>query len=330
MSQLVSEIGEEGLLRRVRERLGSGAPGEVWAGDDAAVIRVPRDRMLFATDFMVEDVDFSLAYAAGADVGFKAVAINVSDMAAMGGFPLHAVASVSLRPDVEVAFFDSLLDGLVDAAKEWRVSIVGGDISSATEVMVSVAMTGACDEEPILRSGASPGEAICVTGTLGASAAGLFALQHELRGSHHGIDGLIRRHLRPRARVLEGLRLAKVGATAMIDVSDGLALDLKRLMTASGTGCIVEPATIPVDPAIGEMATLVGESPEPLDLAVRGGEDYELLFTIGRERYPDAKLMVGELGTQVTAIGEVTDGPMRIGDMDLKGKDLGWDHLRNR
>jgi thiamine-monophosphate kinase len=324
----VSDIGEEGLLARIRDRIGPAGTGEIWSGDDAAVVNVRRERMLFATDLMVESVDFELSYSTGADIGWKAIAINVSDLAAMGGFPLHAVASVSLRPETEVAFFDSLLEGLLDAGAEWRVSLVGGDISSATEIMVSVAMVGTSDDDPVLRSGARVGDAICVTGTLGASAGGLFALRNELRGGHHAIDGMIRRHLRPRARVLEGLRIARLGATSMIDVSDGLALDLKRLMTASGTGCRVEPATVPIEPALGEMLLLVAGSPEPLDLALRGGEDYELLFTIDGERYPEAKMLLGELGTQVTAIGEVTDGSITLGDQTLEGGRLGWDHLR--
>ncbi len=288
--------------------------------------------MLLATDMIVEGVDFDLSYASGTDVGWKAMAINVSDLAAMGGFPRHAVASVALPPDTEVDTFDAILDGLLAAATEYRISLVGGDISSATELSVSVTVTGFCDSEPVLRSGARPGNAICVTGTLGASAGGLFAAQRGLRGKDPSIDEMIRRHLRPTAHVREGLRLASLGLTAMIDVSDGLAIDLKRLLDASGVGCTVAPATVPFDGGLGQMQLLVASAPEPLELALYGGEDFELLFTLDRERYPDAKMMLGELDTQVTCIGEVTDGQMMLGDMTLEGdgKELGWDHLRDR
>lgn len=286
--------------------------------------------MLITTDFMVEKVDFDLSYASGADIGWKAIAINVSDIAAMGGFPLHAVASVTVQSDMPLALFDSLLDGMIDACKAWRVPLVGGDLGAADELMVSATVTGACEGDPVTRSGARPGDAICVTGTLGASAAGLFAVRKQLRGKDPAIDALIRRHLRPTARPREGMRLASLGATAMIDVSDGLTLDLKRIMEASGTGCIVEPATLPVDPGIYEMQELVVGTPDPVEMAAGGGEDYELLFTIPRESYPDAKMVLGELGTQVTAIGEVTEGELRFGDRTLEGDDLGWDHLRDR
>lgn len=326
---LVSDLGENGLIERIRARIGAPKPGEVWAGDDAAVVRMARPEMLLATDFLVEGVDFDLVYASGSDIGYKAMAVNVSDMAAMGGFPLHAVASLSLRPDLHLALFDSILDGLLEAAAEYRVSLVGGDLSSASEVMLSVAMTGAVDAAAVLRSGARVGDAICVTGTFGASAGGLFALRNGLRGKDPSIDEMIRRHLRPKARVREGLRIASLGATSMIDASDGFALDLKRMMEASGVGCIVEPSTVPIDPGLGVLETLVASSPEALELGLYGGEDHELIFTIDRERYPEVKMLLGEIGTQVTAVGEVTDGDMRLGDRLLEGKDLGWEHLRS-
>lgn len=328
--QLVSDVGEEGLLALVRERTGPARPGEVWAGDDAAVIRASREELLITTDFMVEGVDFDLSYSGGADIGYKAIAMSVSDLAAMGGFPLHAVVSVALRKDLTVAFFESILDGVMEASDAYRVSIVGGDIGSATEVMVSVTLTGACDVRPVLRSGARPGDAICVTGSLGGSAGGLFALRSNLGDTHPSITAMVERHLRPRPRVKEGIRLANLGVTSMIDISDGFALDLKRLMVASGTGCKVEPAAVPLDPGLDHMVEWVASAPDPVRLGLHGGEDFELLFTIDRDRPAEAKMMLGELGTQVVVVGEVTDGAMRLGDSALEGEGLGWDHLRKR
>jgi thiamine-monophosphate kinase len=224
---------ELAFVSSLAQRLGPAPEGEVWAGDDAAVVHPPEGRLLLAIDPMVADVHFVTPTA---DVGWAAVARNVSDLAAMGGRPLHALVSLVLPPGVDVS---DLLDGL-EEAHEHLCPIVGGDTSSGATLTVTVAVTGTVAGAPVLRSGAQPGDVLFVTGPLGAAPA------------------------RPIPRVAEGDAARRAGATAMIDVSDGLALDLRRLADASGVGVVLD--AVPV--ADGAS----------WDDALGRGEDYELVF----------------------------------------------------
>jgi thiamine-monophosphate kinase len=214
-------------------RLGPAPAGEVWAGDDAAVVSPPPGRLLLAIDPMVQGVHF---VEPTADVGWSAVARNVSDVAAMGGRPCHALVSIVVPPGAELG---ALLDGLVEA-HEHLCPIVGGDTSSGPTLTITVAVTGAVDGPPVLRSGARPDDVLFVTGPLGAAPA------------------------RPMPRVAEGHAARRAGATAMIDISDGLALDLRRLAAASAVGV-----------ALDAVPVADGAS---WDDALGRGEDYELLF----------------------------------------------------
>ena len=320
-------LGEGGLLRRIEERLGQrdGAPRVV--GDDAAVLEAPRDSLLLTTDMVVEDIDFKLSYCSGADIGWKAIAVNASDIAAMGGTPLHAVVAVGLPRVTTIDLFDDLLDGLIEACGRWSITLAGGDLSEARELSVSVAMTGTAPK-PVMRSGAEPGHIIWVTGTLGGAAVGLRSLLDGASRSDEAASSAVRRQLRPVARVAEGRAAAQLGASAMIDLSDGLAVDLARLMEAGGTGCRIDPAALPVDPAAQAWAT--GDE-EAFDLAVSGGEDFELLFCAPAKR--SAAIRRGLAGTVagVTEIGTVGDGGCFIGDVPLdRWKDGSWEHLRDR
>jgi thiamine-monophosphate kinase len=341
--QKVSEFGEDGLMARIAQRIGPPARDEIWSGDDSAVVRSPGPRTLFTTDLMVEHVDFDLAYASGYDVGWKVIAVNVSDIAAMGGRPGRAVATLTLRPDAMVSFVDALLDGMLAAAEEWGTALVGGDISRGSELSVGVALIGEVTD-PVTRSGAQPGNAICVTGSLGGAAGGLIALRRRMAGpgptEGHGfsvdlkgaLERLAARQLRPRARLEEGTALARAGATSMIDLSDGLAVDLARVVEASGVGCRVEPGDVPVDEDLAALASAVtDESIDPVVLALTGGEDFELLCTLPRERIEDATATLGELGTSLSVIGWITDEGRSIGNAELdRWRERGWDHLRGR
>jgi thiamine-monophosphate kinase len=315
----VSEVGEGGLILDISARIGSPPPEEAWTGDDAAVVGFEGARLLLTTDIVVQGVDFDPAYSTGADVGWKVVAINASDVAAMGGRPLHALATLALPPDTSRRFVDQLMDGMLDAAERWSIRLVGGDISAAGEVSVGIAMTGVPTGSPVLRSGARPGEAICVTGSLGGAAGGLIALRR-------GVDapGLARRHLRPDARVDEGEKVARAGASAMIDLSDGLAVDLGRLMDASETGCEVDTASIPVDEGLAAL----GDAVDPLELSILGGEDFELLFTISEEALAGLGDATTGRSIPITRIGTVTSGEARLGSDALsRWRERGWDHL---
>lgn len=257
MDETGGELAAIALLARL---LPPAPPGQTWIGDDAAVLDGPGGaKLLLATDCLVALVHFDLRWSSLADVGWKALSVNVSDIAAMGGRPTAAVVAVAgpLVGDLE-----PLYAGLAEAAAYYGCPVVGGDLSSATELVVSVAVLGASgDRDPVLRSGARPGDRILVTGRLGRAAAGL----RLLAGDPRQTGDLANAHRRPLARLEEGRVAAAAGATAMIDVSDGLGIDLDRLAAASGVG--VELDEVPV---------ASGATPAE---ALGGGEDYELVFT---------------------------------------------------
>jgi thiamine-monophosphate kinase len=279
-------------------------------------------QLLLTTDVLVENVDFDRNYATGHDVGWKTFAANVSDIAAMGGRPRRAVATLSLPSSTTVAFVDEILDGLLAASERWGAGVVGGDVSEADQISVGVALIGNA-EHPVLRSGANPGDAICVTGALGGAAGGLLALRSDIEGAVE----LKRRQLRPVARVEEGVAAAAAGATAMIDISDGFARDLGHLVAASGVGCEVEIDSIPVDPALSEVSELIF----PMEAALAGGEDFELLLTIREDSLTNLFTELNEIGTGVTRVGTITDGEARLGSASLEQwKERGWEHLRTR
>ena len=313
----VADVGERGLISLLSSKLGAPPPGQIWSGDDAAVVEAPSGRLVLTTDFIVEDVDFRLDTFAPQDIGWKAMAANVSDVAAMGGLAMYALATVSLRRDTPVGVFEGVSEGLFEAASVFDVKVVGGDISEAKQIMVGVSLVGVVDDHAVTRSGARVGDAICVTGALGGAAGGLIALA---RGENH--PGLIERQRRPVPRAAEGPALAHSGITSMIDLSDGLAVDLGHVVAASGVGCDVDIGSLPLDPDLTRLAEVDGT-----ELAITGGEDFELLFTTGDVGSARASVR----GTQVTQIGVVTDGAARIGGRPLdEWRARGWEHLLGR
>lgn len=327
MSRPVSEIGESALLALIAQRFGHAGGFEVGPGDDTAVVRSPGPTLLYTTDALVEGVDFRLTYTGGRDLGWKAMAVNASDIASMGGRPVHALATLLLAPTTESSFVDELLDGLEEAGREWGIDLVGGDISRATETAVSIAMVGVPAGAPVLRTGAEAGDAVCVTGALGGAAGGLYLLG---RGTPERSVALCTRQARPRARVEEGVLLAGVGVHSMIDVSDGLLLDLARLLKGQGLGCDIRPGLVPVD---AELDALSGDpsAPDRLTLALAGGEDFELLFTMPQGEVPRARAALAGIGTNVSAIGSVTEGPLTVGGRPMEEwGEGGWDHLKDR
>lgn len=326
----VADLGESGLLDIVRERVPEGSSSESLVGDDAAVLDpLPGSRILLTTDMMVEGVDFDPSYSSGADIGWKALAINVSDVAAMAGTPRDAVVAIGLPPETPLDLFHGLLDGLLDGCAAWELRLVGGDISEAAQIVVSVALTGWCSDDPVTRDGARVGDAICVTGTLGASAGGLAALRAGIAGMSPDVDAAIARHRRPVPRLAEAGSLATLGVSAMIDVSDGLGLDLLRLLHASGVGCSISSAALPVAAGLNEICAVAGGSPAAL--ALGGGEDQELLLTLPEETVGLARQALVHLGTPLTLLGMVTDGPALMDAEPLDAQEgLGWEHLRNR
>jgi thiamine-monophosphate kinase len=312
---LVLTLSEFALIERLRRRLVE-PPDQIWVGDDVAVVPSPRGRMLLAADAVVAGVHADLALVGLDDMGWKAMVANVSDIAAVGGRPCCAVVTVA-GPLGEIDF-DLLYDGLTAASDGYGCPIVGGDLTSSATLMVSVAIVGDGGGDdlpaPVLRSGARAGDTIFVTGPLGSSAAGLHLLQ---TGRVSEAPDLVLAHRRPRARLDEGTAARLARATAMIDVSDGLAADLRHLAGASGVGVVLD--RVPV--AIG--VNRVSDDPE--SLALGGGEDYELLFTAPDPDLIEATFAERGLGKPLR-IGHCTadGGERRLRDGELPA--LGWEH----
>jgi thiamine-monophosphate kinase len=292
-----------------------GPAGQTWVGDDVAVVPGPSGPMLLAADAVVAGVHADLALVGLDDMGWKAIVANVSDVAAVGGRPCCVVVTVA-GPLGELDV-DLLYDGLVAASDAYECPIVGGDLSGSATLVVSVAIVGdggGEDAPPVLRSGAQPGDTLFVTGPLGSSAAGLQLLR---TGRLSEAPDLVLSHRRPRARLDEGTAARVAGATAMIDVSDGLAADLRHVADASGVGVVLD--RVPV--AIG--VSRVSDDPE--SLALGGGEDYELLFAAPDPDRVEALFAERGLGIPLR-IGRCTDDPAerRLRDADLPV--LGWEH----
>ena len=269
------------VIARIRQRLATSHEGradlpgphegEVFSGDDAAVLAVPSPgQLLLSIDLLVEGVHLDLSLGSPADAGWKAIAVNASDIAAMGGRPLHVVAGITAPPGTDL---DAISEGMVEACSSYGIALVGGDLSTGGSVVLAVAITGTCDgRAPVLRSGAKAGDVIWVTGPLGASAAGLEHLRcrgaacpHEPGAAGPALEHLVRAYRRPLARVREGRAAATAGATAMIDVSDGLSKELDHIGSDSGVGI-----------RLHYVPAAKGAS---LAQALGGGEDYELVFT---------------------------------------------------
>ena len=275
--------GELAAIESLVRRTGRPRDGEIWAGDDMAVLRAPNS-LLLAADALVEGVHFERGLGTIDDLGWKALAVNLSDVAAMGARPLAAVVTVvgASRDDLE-----ALYDGLLACAFEFDCPVVGGDLSDGTSLVVSVALAaGAASTPPVLRSGGHPGDALFLTSRLGSAAAGL----RELRLDGAAKSGCVDAYLRPTPRLKEGRAAAESGASAMIDISDGLGLDLDRLCRASGVGV--------------ELDAMPAADGATIDEAMAGGDDYELLFAApSAERVLAAFLSAG------------LSAPVRIGQL---------------
>lgn len=310
----------------------------VSIGDDCAVLDLGSELLLLATtDSQVEGVHFTLDTATPEQVGRKALAVNLSDIAAMGGVPRYALVSLILPANTALAVLDGVYAGLRQEAERSATAIVGGNIASAgTQLVIDITLLGTIERGHVLtRSGARPGDILCVTGTLGASAAGLQTLlQPEHPYAAQALAYVRMCHCTPQPRVQEGRVLSQFGpavVTAMLDISDGLSGDLAHLCERSNGGARLESALLPLSSELRVIAQCV--SHDPLDWALHGGEDYELLFTVAPEYVQSVVDVVqAATGTPVTSIGTMCaahDGMMLV---DLEGgvtplRVRSWDHL---
>ncbi|MGH2771044.1 MAG: thiamine-phosphate kinase [Actinomycetota bacterium] len=325
----LADLGEFGVIGRLRELVGEPPEGEVWVGDDAAVLRAPAGTILFTADLLVEGVHFDLEITGPEDLGYKSIAVNVSDVAAMGGTPRRALVSLGLRPGMELEWIEALYRGMRAASDRFGMAVVGGDISSSGCLVISVALLGnPAGRRVIERRGARPGDMVCITGTLGASAAGYRLLRAGMRGALRARPDLREAHLRPSPRLPEAEVLRRHLPSAMIDVSDGFAADLGHLCEASEVGVVVDASRLPVVDLSG-----LELDREPLELALTGGEDYELCFTMPRDRAEAAAAEVERrTGTRVSIVGEVVEQArgrvLTLDGLQRPFEGRGWDHLR--
>ncbi|MGC8838897.1 MAG: thiamine-phosphate kinase [Anaerolineae bacterium] len=334
----ISSLGEFPLIRRVAERLPPYLPDvRVGVGDDVAVLEQDEWSYLLATcDIQVEGVHFLRASITPFQLGRKAAAINLSDIAAKGGEPLHFLVSLVLPPGTEVAWVDALYDGLREEASRYGADIVGGNMSkTGGPLVVDLFLMGRVNREHLLlRSGARPGDEVWVTGSLGNSAAGLaLLLQPDLPVGEAVREPLLAAHLTPTPRVREGQAIARrQQATAMIDLSDGLSSDIGHICEASGVGVRLWAERLPVSPQARHVAALVGK--RAWEWALSGGEDYELCFTAPPGAGAALAAAVQEAtGTPVTWVGEIlpeAEGRwLRLEDgRDIPLEGVGWDHFR--
>lgn len=304
------------LIEHLRRRFGRTGPSVVLGiGDDTAIIKPPPGRhLLLTTDLLVEDIHFTLSTSTYEEIGYKAAVANLSDIAAMGGTPHALAVSIAIPRSVNAADVTRLYRGLMAACRPHRVSLIGGDTSASRHgLFLSVTLTGYVAPKRVLRrDGARIGDIVYVTGTLGDSLAGLQILKTRPRKgiSRRDIRYLITRHHRPTPRVQAGQFLTARGlATAAIDVSDGLSGDLVHLCEQSAVGVNIDASALPLSRACRAYA--VATKTNPIQLALRGGEDYELLFTVPEMRRAALELFRRHAGCRLTPIGVIR--PKRFG-----------------
>ncbi len=300
----------------------------IGIGDDAAAWQGDASIQLATVDTLVQDVHFSFDTASWGDIGWRAMAANLSDIAAMGGMPGYALVSLALPQAAEVEDVTALYRGMIELAQKYGVAIIGGDISGAPLVAITITILGNItnrDKCVLTRSAAKAGEQVAVTGYLGASAAGLEMLSEKLRFDAEATDCFRRAFLTPCPRIAEGQLLVGQGVKAAIDVSDGLVSDLRQICRASQVGARVEVDRVPVQPLV---KTNFGD--KALEMALSGGEDYELLFTGSAEVVEKVQKAAS---CPVTMIGEITaDEVGKLTLIDEKGNPLelsktGWEHF---
>ena len=304
-NQTVSSLGERALIARITARLAMPSWVIVGPGDDAAVIKPERGALdVLTTDGLIDGVHFDTRFVPPDAIGHRALAVNLSDLAAMGAEPRAALLSLAIPEATGVAFVDQLLDGLLALATRHRVTLIGGNITRTPgPLSIDVTAIGSVRPRRILtRSGARPGDAVYVTGTLGEAAAGLRALQ----GGDAGYERGRARYLRPEPRVRAGLLLGRNrAASSCMDLSDGLADGVRQIAEASGAGITLDVDAIPIAEDLRRWHHARGGA--PLETALTGGDDYELLFTVRsphRGRFRGVRREFGDL--PVTQIGVVT------------------------
>ncbi|WIW71504.1 thiamine-phosphate kinase [Anaerosinus gibii] len=327
----IKECGEFGLIDLIKENcIVEPKSVAVGIGDDAAVL-IPTHNMLqlVSADMLVEGVHFDLSFISPFQLGYKSLAVNLSDIAAMGGIPKHVVLSIALPKKINVDFVKELYRGMKNIAQSFCVNIVGGDtVSTHDKIVINVTVLGEVEPEKLQkRNGAKPGDFIVVTGTLGDSAAGLDILLNK-KDNFDFAEPLIKAHLMPFPQVELGRIIAKY-ASSMNDISDGLASEAKEIALASSVDVMLDAGKVPFSTELLQRANFFRKT--PLEYALFGGEDYQLLFTISKEKYI---LLQKELSNcNIKVVGEVKQGTGNVFLKEYNGKFVnlepkGYNHFR--
>lgn len=339
----IEAIGEFDLIRRIKKNAESAClidPSVLLGiGDDAAaILPSPGNALLVTTDILLEKTHFDLAYASFFEIGYKALSVNLSDIAAMGGTPRFYLVSLGLTGKESVRDIDSIYSGMEASGDETGIRLIGGNTAcSQSGLLISITLLGEVPKrEMVTRSGARVGDSIYVTGTLGDSAAGLETLKKRMRKGSRGtlpsFRALPSKHLMPKARWREGRLLAKQKIpSAMIDLSDGLSSDLAHIANQSGVGAHLVCKDIPLSATLKRYAKSVGSN--PYDYALHGGEEYELLFCVPEENKAKLERLILNEAIEARCIGKII--PKRNGllvkGMDgttYKLKPLGYNHFK--
>jgi thiamine-monophosphate kinase len=331
----VSQIGEFGLVellskmtdRAKDERAVSWRRLIVGIGDDAAAWQGDTTVQLATVDSLIQDVHFSLATTSWEDLGWKAMAVNLSDIAAMGGVPRYALVSLALPADTQVDDAVALYQGMVGMAQTSEVAVIGGDVCQAPLVVITITVLGKASSKDglLTRAAARPGDRIAVTGYLGGATAGLEMLTQGIEHDAETAGRLREAFLRPCPRLVEGQILVEQGVRAAIDISDGLVADLAHICQQSQVGARIETSQVPVHPVVKDR---LGD--KAMEMALSGGEDYELLFTASDEVIKRVKQA---LTCPVSVIGETTaDNTGKVMVVDAEGNIIspvkqGWEHF---
>jgi thiamine-monophosphate kinase len=297
----LAELGEFGLIDQIARKVAASPSVPLGIGDDAAaLLPTPGTVTLITSDMLLEGVHFDLSFCDARSLGRKSLAVNLSDLAAMGAQPRHFLLGIALPAAVSMDFVDGFMAGMIEQADRFGVTLVGGD-TCASKGGIAISITALGEQRPELvlkRSGAAAGDLVYVTGTVGDAAAGLAELRKGVRGGH-----LVARQLDPEPRVAAGVALAEAGlASAMIDVSDGVLADLGHICEMSGVGATISLAALPISQ---EYRAAYGDDPS---FALSGGEDYELLFCSASGKREKVEELLRGNGLAVSVIGEITRG----------------------
>jgi thiamine-monophosphate kinase len=333
----VSELGEFGLIELLADIVDKTKNSQdlswqrllIGIGDDAAAWQGDSSIQLATTDSLIQDTHFDLNITTWEELGWKSIAVNLSDIAAMGGIPKYALISLALPGELEIDCISNLYQGMAQIANQFGVAIIGGNIASASRTMINVTVLGSLESKSVLtRSAAIPGDQIAITGYTGLSAAGLKMLKQKLSFDAETSRLLRRAHLKPTPRINEGQMLLRHGVKAAIDISDGLIADLTHICKASKVSARIKKDTVPIHPVL--QSNFKSDCQQ---LALSGGEDYELLFAASTNIIKRVKQAIS---FPVTVIGEITEGaPGQVRLIDATGKTIpwqqgGWEHFKSK